>query len=325
MATNTPAEVQARLTQIAMAVKPQGMIADLVLPRVKVPGEQFKYTKFVTAENFTIPDTHIGRSSNPNEVEFSSVLEDGSTKDHGLDDFVPKKDLDTAASQNIGYDPQAVATENTSMLVELAREARAADLIFTLTTYASTLRATLSGNDQWNVYTHADSDPIADIEEGIETMLITPNVLVLGRAAWRYLRRHPKLVAAVVNKAGSAAAGIEAAGKLTKQAVADFFELEEVVVGTAFNNTAKKGQTASYSRLWGPHASLLHINRSVTNALAAVPTFGFTAEWQGRRVRVIPDSKRGIDGGNTVRVAEQVNELVTFQELGYHIHNAVAS
>lgn len=324
MATNTPAEIQARLTQIAMAVKPQGMIADLVLPRVKVPGEQFKYTKFVTAENFTIPDTHIGRASAPNEVEFSSVLADGSTEDHGLDDFVPQKDINLAASQNVGYDPAAVATENTSMLVELAREARAANLIFTLATYASTQRTTLSGNDQWNVYSHADSDPVADIEEGIETMLIQPNVLVLGRPTWRYLRRHPKLVAAIINKGGAGAAAMEAAGKVTKEAVADFFELEEVIVGNAFYNTAKKGQTASYSRLWGPHASLLHINRSVTNAQATVPTFGITAEWMGRRVRVIRDEKRGIDGGNTIRVAEQVKELITFQELGYHIHNAVA-
>jgi hypothetical protein len=321
MATNTPAQVQARLTQIAMAVKPQGMIADQVLPRVQVEAEAFKYTKFITAEAFTIPDTHIGRSSTANEVEFGSELADGSTKDHGLDDFVPKKDLDAAASQQIGYDPMAVASENTALLVDLGREARVADLIFTLTTYDAALRTTLAGNDQWSDYDH--SDPTDDIDEACDSMLIKPNTMVLGRRTWKYLRKHPKLVAAVLGRLGVGAA-LTASGKLTLQAVAEFFELDQILVGEAFYNSAKPGQTAAYSRLWGPHASLLHINRSVTNARAALPTFGITAEWQGRRVRLIPDAKRGIDGGTTVRVAEQINEMVTFQQLGYHFHNAVA-
>jgi hypothetical protein len=321
MSTNTPAQIQARLTQIAMAVKPQGMIADQVLPRVSVPAEQFKYTRFITSEAFSIPDAHIGRASTANEVEFGSELADGSTKDWGLDDFVPKKDLDTAASQGIGYDPMAVATENTALLVDLAREARCAELIFTLTTYDASLRTTLAGNDQWSDFTN--SDPVEDIDDAADSMLVKPNCLVLGRRTWKYLRKHPKLVAAVLGRTGVGAA-LTASGKLTLQAVAEFFELDNIYVGEAFYNTAKPGQTAAYSRLWGPHASLLHINRSVTNAMAVLPTFGFTAEWQGRRVRTIIDPKRGIDGGTTVRVAEQVNELVTFQQLGYHFHNAVA-
>jgi hypothetical protein len=320
MATNTPAQVQARLTQIAMAVKPQGMIADQVLPRVRVPGEQFKYTKFTTAEAFQIQDTAIGRASAAHEVEFTSELADGSTKDWGLDDFVPQKDMDTARDQQIGYDPMAVASENTALLVDLAREKRVADLIFSLATYDASLRTTLSGNDQWS---HASSDPVAAIDNAAESMLVRPNVLVLGRRTWKHLRKNQKLVAAVLARDGVGAAQA-AAGRLTLAAVADLLELDAIYVGLALYNTAKPGQTASYSRLWGNHASLLHINRSVTNAQAALPTFGFTAEWQGRRVRLIPDRKRGIDGGTTVRVAEQINEVVSFQQLGYHFHDAVA-
>ncbi|BBL73671.1 hypothetical protein MishRS11D_07690 [Methylomagnum ishizawai] len=203
MATNNPAQTQARLTQIAMAVKPQGMIADMVLPRVGVPAELFKYTKFATAEAFTIPDTRIGRASTANEVEFTAELADGSTKDWGLDDFVPKKDMDKFASGEITYDPMAVASENTALLVALAREKRIADLIFGLATYAASLRTTLSGSDQWS---HTSSDPVAAIDNAAESMLLKPNVLVLGRRTWKHLRKNQKLVAAVLARDGVGAA-----------------------------------------------------------------------------------------------------------------------
>jgi hypothetical protein len=319
MPQQAPFDIQTRLTQIAMAVKPMGMIADRVLPRVPVEAEKFTYTKFITAESFTIPDTRIGRSSEPNTVEFGATDVTDSTQDHGLADFVPKKDVKNAEGTN--FDPMAVATESTALLVELAREQRAASLIFSLNTYAASLRTTLSGTSQWSDYTN--SDPVEAIDAAVDSMLIRPNVLVLGRQTWRKLRKHPKVIAAVLGQRGVGAAE-KAAGKVGLEAVAELLELDEIIVGEAFYNTAAKGQAASYSRLWGAHAALLHINRNVRSARAAIPTFGFTAEWGGRRVRTIDEPKKGVDGGTSIHVVEQVKELVSFQELGYFFQNAVA-
>ena len=320
MTTNTaPFTVQPKLTQIAMAIKPQGMIADLVCPRVPVEGEKFIYTKMTTSEVFSLPDTKVGRTSEPNTVEFGGTDVTDSTEDHGLDDLVPNKDIKNAEGTN--YDPMGAATERTTILVELAREKRVADLFFTLGNYAASLRTTLAGNDQWSDYTN--SDPIDDILSAFDGMLIRPNVGVLGRAVWTKLRMHPKVVAAVLN-AGNGNGGASAAGVVARRAVADLLELEEIYVGESFHNSAKKGQAASYARLWGKHAAFLHINRSVRDPRGALPTFAFTAQWGERVAGTIDEPKVGLQGSQRVRVGEQVKELITFQEAGYFFQNAVA-
>jgi hypothetical protein len=312
---NAPFTVIPRLTQIAMAIKPSGMIADQVLPRVPVEGEKFNYTKMATDEAFTIPDTRVGRSSAPNQVEFGGTDVTESTEDYGLDDFVPNKDVKNAEGTN--YDPIAAATERTALLVQLAREQRVSNLVFTLATYAAALRTTLAGADQWS--DPAGSDPVKAVLTAFDAMLVRPNIAVFGQQVWTAFRQHPKVVAATKGSFSDKASGVAA-----RQAVAELLELEDVYVGQAFYQTAKKGQAAAYSRLWGKHAAFLKIERHVRDPRHTLPCFGFTAQWGTQIAGTIPNQVRGLLGGQLVRVGEQLKELVAFQEAGYFFQNAVA-
>jgi len=319
MATTAPFTVQPRLTQIALAVRENLFIADEVCPRVPVEGEKFVYTKLTTEESFTIPDTKIGRTSQANEVEFGATDVTDSTEDHGLEDPVPNKDIKNAQGTNV--DPLGMATELTTQLVLLAREQRVATLLFTLANYAASLRTTLAGNSQWSDWTN--SNPVDAMLAAMDSMLIRPNTIVMGRAVWTKVRQHPKVTAAVLGQSGVGAAQ-QASGSVSRQAVADLLEVDRILIGESFYNTAKKGQTASYSRLWGKHCALLHINRSIRSPRTTMPTFCFTAEWGARRAGTYEDPKRGIDGSTVVKVVEQVKELIPFQEAGYFFQNAVA-
>jgi len=321
MTTNTaPFVVQPRLTQIAMAIKPQGMIADMVCPRIPVEAEKFIYSKMITAEMFTIPDTRVGRTSEPNQVEFGATDVTDSTEDEALDDFVPQKDIDNARGTN--FDPLAVATEGTSLLIDLRREQRVASLYFTKANYNASLAATLSGNGQWSDF--ANSDPYTAIMNAFDGMLIRPNIAVLGRLTATKLRSHPKIVAAVAASSGVGVA-TAASGKVSLRGLADLLELDEIYVGEPFANTAAKGQTPTYSRLWGKHAAFLRIDRNVRSVRGmAMPTFAFSAQFGTRFAGTILDQKRGIKGGQIVRVGEQIKELISFQDAGYFFENAVA-
>jgi hypothetical protein len=316
MADKTPFQVQPRLTQIALAVVPKGMIADQVLKRVPVPAEQFKYTKFDTKENFTVPDTTIGRTGRANEVEFNSRLVDGSTEDYGLEDPVPLKDLETAQA-NGAADPMAIATEKTTNLVDLAREKRVAETVMNLNNYPSNQRATLSGTGQWS---HADSDPEYAINTAMDAMLVRPNTLVLGRPVLSWLRRHPKVVAACFPMGGNAVTG----GRASLEALRDLLELEQILVGDVWASTSAKGQAASYGRLWGKDAALLYLTDRITDAMPTEPTWGFTAEFGRRQVGTYADPSRGIKGSEVVKVVEQVRELVVMPEAGHLFKSAVA-
>lgn len=319
MSTNTaPFTVQPRLTQIAMAVRPQGMIADLVAPRIMVPGEKFIYTKLAVDEQFAIQDTRVGRTGAPNTVEFGGTDVTDSTEDWGLDNPVPNKDIKNAEGTN--YDPLAIASESTAILVALAREKRVADLFTTLGTYNASLRATLSTTSQWSDYTN--SDPVSAILAMFDLMLVRPNVGWMGQAVWTKFRMHPKVVAAVLNNSNGMG-GAAAAGVIARRAVADLLELEDIHVGQPFANTAKKGQAASYGRLWGKHAGFARIDPNVRDTRAAMPTFSFTAQWGDRIAGTIADPNIGIDGGQKVRVGEHLKELVSFQDAGCFFQNAV--
>lgn len=321
MAINTPNQLLTRLTQIALAVRPEGMLADIICPRVPVGAENFTYTVFAEDMYFNIPNTRIGRKSEANEVEFGGTLVNGNTFDEALDDFVPQKDIDNANSQAANVDPMGMATEGTAILLDMRREQRVVSLFQTPANFAAGLQDTLSGTSQWS---DPNADPIGDIKNAMISMIVKPNIMTISPAIELALTMHPKVVASVLGAAGTGSS-LTASGVVTLQAIALLVGLKAIYVGETFYNAAKPGQAANMGRLWGNHATLARIDPSVRNVNGgAMPTFAVTAEWQTRRVKSIPDQKRGIDGGTVIRVAEQVNELILWQKAGFLFVNAVA-
>ena len=314
---SAPFQTHSRLTQIAMAEKPKDFIADEVLPRISAP-YKFRYTKGTNEDQFTIPDTRASRAGRLTEVEFGATLVDGSTDDHGLIAFVPYRDIDEARQQGGAWDPLAQASMGTSNLMELRREKRVADLVFDDGNYPTGHKVTLSGSDQWS---NTASDPIKAILTALDACITRPNTLVVGQAVWTALRQHPKIVEAI-NMSG---AGDKASGVVMRESVARLLELDRVLVGAAWNQTAKRGQTPSYSRLWGKWAAVLHIRRP-SSTQDMMPTFGFTAEAMARTVSLSDEPSRGVAprGSRAVKVSECVKELISWDTAGYVWKAAVA-
>lgn len=308
----TPFPVQPELTAVAIAYRNKQLIAAGVFPYLPVGSTTFRYLKHTAAEGFTIPDTKVGRRSAPNEIEFTATQIEAATDDYGLDDPVPQHDIELAA--NAGYDALGRAVEGIVDLILLDREKRSADLAFDDTQYAAANKVTLSGTSQWSDFTN--SNPISDILTGLDAALVRPNVMVIGRAVWTKLIQHPKIVKATYGDATDA-------GVARKRDVAELFELDEILVGEAWINTAKKGQAATYARAWGKHASLIYRD-PLALSTGRRPTFGFTARFGTRIAGAMADAKIGLRGGQRVRAGESVKEVFVANDLGYFIKNAVA-
>lgn len=321
MATARPFVVDSSLTAIAIryANPAVSLIADKVLPRVPVGGEKFKWLQYALADGFTVPNTAVGRKGRPNQVEFSATEVISAVDDYVLDDMLPQTDLDAAAAlraQGLSiYDPESRAVEGLTDLILLDREIRVANMVFAAATYDAGRQVTLSGTSQFSDY--VNSSPIDAINAGLDaTLVFRPNKMVIGRPAWTKLRAHPH----IVNAVKGASTG---RGNATKEEVAELFELDEVIVGEAFLNTARKGQTVSMNRVWGKHISLLHIN-PLAGPEGNQASFGWSAQFGTRRSGRIPDPNVGIDGGQAVRVGERIKEIVAAPSVGYFIQNAVA-
>lgn len=112
-------------------------------------------------------------------------------------------------------------------------------------------------------------------------------------------------------------------GIATAKFLADLFSFDEVLVGSAWVNSAKPGQTVSTARLWGKHIALLHRDRHAGSG-SKKATFGFTAQYGSRFAGSTPDKNIGARGGVRVRAGESVGEVIAASDLGYFIENAVA-
>jgi hypothetical protein len=178
----TPFPITPSLTAVAIAYRNPRLIADEVLPRVPTARQEFKYKKYALADGFTLPDTKVGRTSAPAQVEFGFTEVADATRDYALDDPIPTADEMNAPQ---GYDPQGRAVEVLTDLIALDREVRAAAVVFNADNYAAANKTQLAGNDQWSDYDN--SDPITAIMTALDACVMRPNIGIFGRPTWAKL------------------------------------------------------------------------------------------------------------------------------------------
>ena len=143
----------------------------------------------------------------------------------------------------------------------------------------------------------------------------SPNSVTAARspcsqAIWTKIKRHPAVVAKVYGP-------IATDGSATLEQVAEELEVERILVGRAWKDTAAKGQAMSEARVWGNFCALLHLNRGLTSARMVRPSFCFTAQYGQRQAGTYFDPARGIKGVQVPKVVEQVKELIAWQTAGY--------
>jgi len=310
-----PFPIDPVLTGIAIAYKnPEvSYIADQVLPRLGAPltRREFSYIKTNVGEGYTVPDTRVGRKARPNEVEFSGTEVEDKVNDYGLDDPIPQDDINNAPQ---GFDLRNYSVGMLMNLIMLDREVRVAGTVFAAATYPAANKVTLSGTSQWSDYTN--SNPLTAITAALDIPTVRPNVIVLGQAVWTKVRSHPKIVAGVLGNDGTS-------GAVRRQQVAELLEVDEILVGQSFINSAKKGQAATMARVWGKHCAMIH-RRTRTFGDEPTPTFGFTAQYGTRVAGSEPDSKIGLRGGERVRAGESVKEVIADNSAAYFFENAIA-
>ena len=291
------------------------LIADMVLPRIPVT-KRFTYRTYPVGDAYTLPSTRVGRKSEPTMVDFGGSDTTVECVDYALDDLVPNDEQ--VAWESMPKAPGAVGPmeKSTSLLTGLMlldREVRVANSVFAAATYGSNNKTTLSGTSQWSDFT--GSNPLDAILAALDVPIFRPNLAVFGQATWTKLRQHPRIVQAVF---GTAQTG----GVVTRDQLAAVLEVQRVVVGAGWVNTARRGQTPTVSRVWGKHAAFLYVSEEA--ASADQPTFGFTGQWGTRIAGNIPAPRNGLRGGEIVRVGESVREVISAADSGYFFENAVA-
>jgi len=323
MAPRRPFPVDPVITALAIGYRNQAqdLIADLVMPRIPVLGERFKWTEYPIADRFSVPDTRVGRRGKVERVEFSGVERSGAVEDYGLEDAIPISDIDEAENQrNRGLgniDPEAIAAEGLTDLILLDREIRVAAVAQNPANYAANKRRVLSGGDQFSDY--VNSDPIGVIKACCQgTLIMRPNTISLSRDTWTVLSSHPHLVNAIKGN-------VTGRGIISPEDFVRLFSgegIKRLLIGESFVNTARRGQTEVISRVWGKSIQFHYTNPQVRPEQGGM-TWGFTAQYGTRIGGKWPDKDVGLEGGVVVRIGERVTEQVVAKDVGYLLQNVV--
>lgn len=306
--TDTP------LSAILIAYKDDAanFIADAVMPRATALGQSktIRYTVFNDAGTFTVPNTEVGRKGEPDEVDFGGKEESATCVDYGLQAKIPNEDL-LLARTNPAYKPDRVAVEGIAELLMRDREVRVASLVKDSDNYEPGNVVTLSGNTQWS---HADSDPVATLWTRMDAMRVRPNFMAMGAQVWNVLRRNAKFIREVRRTT-------VAAGALTRQEVAEHFEVE-LAIGAAHINSNRPGKTMSLGRAWGKFVHLSHKQSSAAGnrTMSWGRTFSYGTKVAGR----LSDARVGLRGGIIVKAGESLAEVIIAKWAGGLIKNAVA-
>lgn len=147
---------------------------------------------------------------------------------------------------------EARLAKKVSRVIKLAREKRAADLLFGTANFDdNTCTGEFGGK-----FNAAGAEPLSDLHELKDTVFeaahgINPDTLIFGRQVFRQLARNPE----VRGFAGSAAAGIASGERVLNDEVVigvlrDVLGIPNIYVGQARQDTAVPGATASESYIW---------------------------------------------------------------------------
>lgn len=306
------------LTGLMLAYKNDAYLADKIAPYRPVGGSLYQWDQLELDSFYEIQDDLVGRLSAPNRVSTRSTRKEGTTRDRGLESPVPESDV--KEYQDVGPTPEAIATMLVAELGKIAREKRVTDIVFNPASYPTGLKVVLSGSSQ---FSDPASSPLTAIRNNLNAPIVRPNALIFGQVGWTSFSSHPEIVEAVKGTG----AGINARGIVTKQQVADLFDLKYVLVGESRGRATPRNVDAAPStppRLWGKHLAMVTIDPMAQLKNSMIPTFLLTARFGEPFAGRIVDPNMGLEGGYWVRGGEKCNETIISQECNYFFENAFA-
>jgi hypothetical protein len=300
--------VDAALTNLSIAYHNSEFIGTQALTELPVgkradSWHTYDETTFMSEVN----DLADGDIATADEIDLDRDTDSYAIVDHANLTWVSDAEV---ANADEAVDPMADAVEVGTNNLLLRHERRASLLLFATGSYATGFYSTPG-----TLWDDPSSDPVGDINTAIDTTLGNdPLVAVIGIQAWRELQKHPDITGAFF--------GLQEGVTASEAQVAAYFGFSKLLVGKARYNTAIKGQTASYSRVWGK--SMAVFRQSMTPRLKGA-SFAHTITTGSRQVMKIRDDKRGgSTGGTWVKTIWPYAVKQTAQKAGYLLSGVIA-
>lgn len=309
------------LTSLAVEAIPSDsqLIADQIFEKVNIP-ERSGTLLIENTRNFMgSPDLDLERAPGASRAMIGSFDRTNLTykaKIYSASDSIAMEDIED--SQYPGSE-EARIIRKVARTMKLAKEKRAADLLFTAGNFAagSTSTAAAIAGGKGVKFNAAGAEPLSDLHIVKDLVFanshgINPDTLVLGREVFRELARNPEMRGYV----GDATAGIASGNLLLNdqaiiQVLQNVLGIPNVYVGAARRETAVPGATSSEGYIWTGDQIFMGIMKgsdaivSKTGNVKAMPVTALDFEYKD----MIAGQYDSLDLIRRYVWAEQVNQF----------------
>ncbi len=313
MPTAAQTHIDAALTNLSVAHRNPACVAERVAPPVFVRRQSDRYYVYDPEREGARAQFDLRAPGvEADEVNFSLSSEAYFCADHALESVIPDEERENADPViQPEMDRVEFLTDKILLNQELALAAALRDS-------AALPGKTISDpGERWD---QEGVDPVAEVEAGRsaiqEAVGLAPNTLVLSWPVYQAVRNHPKITDRV-KYMQFGVVGVEELARL--------FDVETVLVGRAFRNTAARGQAAQLEYVWGQDALLLHAPaRAGLKSIALALTFVWAVapgSLNGRLVELWREERRKAD---MIRVQKYYDLKLVAPPAGYLWKSAVS-
>ncbi len=264
------------------------------------------------------PTTGRDNRGNYSRVDFKFKDEVYATNENGIE--MPIDQRRSKVYRN-WFDFEVVSAALTLNMVMRAYEMRVAAMIHNTTTFTGDLTTAVA--NEWNDHTNAT--PLLDVMKAKLAIWnetgIYPDALQINKRQFNNLRNVDTITAKI---ASSGAGQTIKPANITKEILANCFDLREIIIADSSKDTALEGQDVSIAQVWSDEYAFL-FKSARTNRIEE-PTLARTIHWGedgstigGQIETYYEDQSRG----DVVRVRHDTQERVMYTKLGHLLSNVI--
>ena len=301
------------LTNVSNKIVPMGYISEEILPVINVKQTTGKLGGYGTSHLRIESDITIGKNKIPRVDTRNYTTQVYEVVKHGLSDIVTEEDV---ANVEAPFDAMSDTTSELTTKLWLGKERSLATTLGD--TAVITQNVTLSGTDQYNDYTSANSSPLEDFNTARQSIYSSvgtpPDTAVMSWEVFNILRYHPQMLRAL----GYAD---NRPGGLSQDELAFAMDVRRLLVGTAVFESAAEGQPSAIQAVWGKN--IIFCVAPQTAARGQV-SLGYRIQQFGAPREVFKNAIDNPPNATEIIVLDRYQQLLSSVNAAYLIKDAVA-
>lgn len=314
--TKSPRDLQivdAVLTNLARAYKPDGFIYDQVLPTIPVELDSGRYPIFDNFFDDDVDNKVSDRAETP-EVDFQ-----WSTDSYYCEDYRLKASITRKEERNVHQVVRLRQTKLETVLMRMAlrRERRAATLLRKSDIAGGGLNLGATPSTNWDTSTAIETDIMTGALASRDVTGMVTNTMILPFKV-AYAMAMNATIRALLRWDVSGQAG-QAPLQLGDRLLPSVIHGHRVIIAGAMRNTAGEGGTRSLTDIWGDHVRLIYLPPG--GGGWGVPSTAYS-------FKALPEV---VDRWNAndppveyVRAWESLDEKVTAPDMGYELRSVLS-